>query len=44
MLLATIRALDEAKVVTPGTITFVANVGEEESAIYAGPRICFMTA
>ena len=29
VLLATIQALDEAKVQTPGTITFVANVGEE---------------
>jgi acetylornithine deacetylase/succinyl-diaminopimelate desuccinylase-like protein len=29
VLLSVIRALDEAKVRTPGTITFVANVGEE---------------
>ena len=29
VLLATIRALNEAKVETPGTITFVADVGEE---------------
>lgn len=29
VLLATIQALDEAKVQTPGTITFVADVGEE---------------
>ena len=29
VLIGVIRALDEAKVVTPGTITFVANVGEE---------------
>ena len=29
VLIGVIRALDEAKVVTPGTITFAANVGEE---------------
>src|SRR5216683_4879398 len=29
VMLATIRALDQAKVQTPGTITFVADVGEE---------------
>ena len=29
VMLATIRALDEARVETPGTITFVADVGEE---------------
>ena len=29
VMLATIRALDEARVITPGAITFVADVGEE---------------
>ena len=29
VLIGVIRALDEAKIVTPGTITFAANVGEE---------------
>jgi acetylornithine deacetylase/succinyl-diaminopimelate desuccinylase-like protein len=41
VLLATIRALDEAHVVTPGTITFVANVGEEGLGDLRGAKNLF---
>ncbi len=41
VLLATIRALDEGKVVTPGTITFVANVGEEGLGDLRGAKNLF---
>jgi acetylornithine deacetylase/succinyl-diaminopimelate desuccinylase-like protein len=41
VLLAMIRALDEGKVVTPGTITFVANVGEEGLGDLRGAKNLF---
>ena len=40
-LLATIRALQEAKVQTPGTITFVADVGEEGIGDLRGTKMMF---
>ncbi len=40
-LLATIRGLDDAKVQTPGTITFVANVGEEGLGDLRGTKQLF---
>ena len=44
MMLAVIEALDEARVKTPGTITFAADTGEEGSATCAAQRIFSMTA
>ena len=41
VLLETIRALDEAHVTTPGTITFVANVGEEGLGDLRGAKSLF---
>jgi acetylornithine deacetylase/succinyl-diaminopimelate desuccinylase-like protein len=41
VMLATIRALDEAHVETPGTITFVANVGEEGLGDLRGMKSLF---
>lgn len=41
VLLAIIGALDEGKVVTPGTITFVANVGEEGLGDLRGAKNLF---
>ncbi len=40
-LLATIRALNEAKVETPGTITFAADVGEEGLGDLRGTKMLF---
>src|SRR5277367_4965036 len=41
VMLATIRALNEAQVETPGTITFVANVGEEGLGDLRGAKNLF---
>jgi acetylornithine deacetylase/succinyl-diaminopimelate desuccinylase-like protein len=41
VMLATIQALDEAKVQTPGTITFVADVGEEGLGDLRGMKTLF---
>ena len=41
VLVATVRALDRAKVQTPGTITFVANVGEEGLGDLRGMKALF---
>ncbi len=41
VMLATIQALDEAKVQTPGTITFVADVGEEGLGDLRGMKALF---
>jgi tripeptide aminopeptidase len=41
VMLATIQALDEAKVQTPGTITFVADVGEEGLGDLRGVKTLF---
>src|SRR5437870_3634500 len=41
VMLATIRALDEARVVTPGAITFVADVGEEGLGDLRGMKSLF---
>ena len=41
VLLETVRALDEAHVTTPGTITFVANVGEEGLGDLRGAKNLF---
>jgi acetylornithine deacetylase/succinyl-diaminopimelate desuccinylase-like protein len=43
VLLSMIRALDEGKVKTPGTITFVANVGEEGLGDLRGVKELFHT-
>ncbi|HYZ84152.1 MAG TPA: M20/M25/M40 family metallo-hydrolase, partial [Bryobacteraceae bacterium] len=43
VLLAMVRALDEGKVKTPGTITFVANVGEEGLGDLRGVKELFST-
>jgi tripeptide aminopeptidase len=43
VLLSMIRALDEGKVKTPGTITFVANVGEEGLGDLRGVKELFQT-
>ncbi len=42
ILLAVVRALDAARVVTPGTITFVGNVGEEGLGDLRGMRFLFL--
>jgi tripeptide aminopeptidase len=44
VLIGVIRSLDEAKVVTPGTITFVANVGEEGLGDLRGVKQLFDTS
>ena len=41
VLLSIVRSLDEGKVVTPGTITFVANVGEEGLGDLRGAKNLF---
>jgi acetylornithine deacetylase/succinyl-diaminopimelate desuccinylase-like protein len=41
VLIGVIRAMNEARVVTPGTITFVANVGEEGLGDLRGTRALF---